>query len=266
MGTALRKVSETACRRLLEPLADIFLLLGIGAGEFADLAKEAHVNAAARKLRRTSTKANQSRVAIATGLTRAEVKRIMLSRVGAGTRYIWHRNRAARVLDGWFTDPDFASEKGRPKRIPLRGARSSFESLVSRYGGDIPVRAMLDELIDNGAVTRVGRGLLRVTRRSLVNVELEPLSIEKVGERTRALLTTLVHNLQHPESPLLEESVVSRRVAAGVAEYLTNFVTTRATALLQIVGDQFQRPPRKTSTKVRNSRKLGFAIFLHEEQ
>lgn len=264
MGTALRKVSETACRRLLEPLADIFLLLGIGAGEFSDLAKEAHVHAAARRLRRNSTRANQSRIAIATGLTRAEVKRIMSSKAGAGTRYLWHRNRAARVMDGWFTDRDFKSKNGHPKRLPLRGTRGSFQSLVSRYAGDIPVRAMLDELVESGAVTRLGRGLLRATRRSLVNVDLKSSTIQDVGERTRALLTTLAHNLRHPESPLLEQSVVSGQIAPEVAEYLMNFVTKRATALLQIVGDQFERPPRKTSRITRRSKKLGFAMFLHE--
>ena len=57
-----------------------------------------------------------------------------------------------RVIDGWRTDRGFTTPRGRPRRLQISTSRSSFSSLVRKYGGDVPHRAVLDELRRIGAV------------------------------------------------------------------------------------------------------------------
>ena len=54
--------------------------------------------------------------------------------------------RAERVLQGWWKDPDFLDRNGDPLKLPLRGTRRSFAALVKRYAGDPRVRTLLEEL------------------------------------------------------------------------------------------------------------------------
>ena len=51
--------------------------------------------------------------------------------------------RAERVLQGWWKDPDFLDSNGEPLKLPLRGPRRSFAALVKRYAGDPRVRDAL---------------------------------------------------------------------------------------------------------------------------
>ena len=72
--------------------------------------------------------------------------------VNRDVRYEDEYNRAARVITGWLRDPDFGDGNGHPSPLRMAGKRLSLRALVKSYSGDIPVRAMLDELIRVGAV------------------------------------------------------------------------------------------------------------------
>jgi hypothetical protein len=63
-------------------------------------------------------------------------------------------NRATRVLTGWARDADFLDRRGQPRPLEVDGA-ASFAVLVKRYSGDMPARAVLDELVRVGAVERL---------------------------------------------------------------------------------------------------------------
>ena len=93
---------------------------------------------------------NHSRVAAQTGLTRADVKRLLRHNVFTSA----HRSQTPveRVIDGWRSDREFATRPGHPKRLQISGLRGSFARLVRKYGGDVPHRAVLDELRRIGAV------------------------------------------------------------------------------------------------------------------
>jgi hypothetical protein len=56
-----------------------------------------------------------------------------------------------RVIDGWRSDRQFG-KPGRPRRLKISGRSQSFARLVKQYGGDVPHRAVLDELRRIGAV------------------------------------------------------------------------------------------------------------------
>jgi hypothetical protein len=142
---------EIALKGLLRDLAAALLPLGITPKVFASASREAFVTAAAASARLRNGKINQSRVSAQTGITRAEVRRILTADHG---RSLITRDKApteaARV--GWKSDPAFVDRLKRPKQLPITGHRGSFASLAKKYAPDIPHRALLRELERIGAV------------------------------------------------------------------------------------------------------------------
>jgi hypothetical protein len=112
------------------------------------LAKVAFVDAA-RSIERRDAKSKRpsiASIATATGLTRVEVARIEKSIEAFREDQSEHQNRAIRVAQGWLADSSFLERNGRPKTLRLVGGNASFDGLVRKYSGDIPTRAMLNEM------------------------------------------------------------------------------------------------------------------------
>jgi hypothetical protein len=254
----IRTTAAAACRRLLEPLAEIFVALGIGAGEFSVLARVAHVHAAARKLRAGNKKISQSRIAAVTGLTRAEVKRILRLPRERTDKHVWHFNRANRVLDGWRSDRKFHG-----KDLPIRGTRNSFYALAKTYSGDVPPRAILEELLTAGAVRKLSGETVRLVRRHASARHLSAEKIHALGERAHAVLCTLAFNLTNEDDQIFEGSVVSDRIDEAFAQYLERFIGLRSHALLEMVSDQMKKPPSERRQERARDRRIGVTVLVH---
>lgn len=117
---------------------------------FNELARYAFVRAATEMSRLRNGRINYSRVAAQTGLSRAEVKRLLANEAVDPLRS--EHAPTERVINGWRTDRLFADRPGRPRRLRITGSRTSFAGLVKKYGGDVTHRAILDELRRIGAV------------------------------------------------------------------------------------------------------------------
>jgi hypothetical protein len=135
----------------LTELALVLLPRGMSPKWFSELARSAFVQAAADIARLRNGRVNHSRVAAQTGLTRADVKRLLKQNAFQSRK----RGQTAveRVIDGWLADPEFALRTGQAKKLKIAGHRGSFAHLVKKYGGDVPHRAVLDELRRIAAVT-----------------------------------------------------------------------------------------------------------------
>lgn len=184
-----------AFRQLLRPLVRILLRHGISYGEYSETAKTVFVEVASKDFRLSSKKQTISRVSILTGLTRKEVSRItddLADRRGASNANL---NRVGRVLAGWHQDPDFTGPYGLPLELDIEASPFSFIELVKRYSGDIPPKAMLDELKRVGAVTVVAGTRVRVLTRSYIPTQEDPASVQFMGVALRDLAETLDYNL-----------------------------------------------------------------------
>lgn len=135
----------------LTELALVLLPRGMSPKWFSELARSAFVQAAADIARLRNGRVNHSRVAAQTGLTRADVKRLLKQNAFQSRK----RGQTAveRVMDGWLADPEFVLRTGQAKKLKIAGHRGSFAHLVKKYGGDVPHRAVLDELRRIAAVT-----------------------------------------------------------------------------------------------------------------
>lgn len=226
---------NAAVMRLLRPLCRLLLRYQVPFGAFEELAKHVYVQTALEDFAIPGRKPTLSRASILTGLTRKDVQRLVgraaPERVVAEEGY----NRAARVLTAWSRDPDFQDAQGRPAPLPLQDGEHSFSALVRRHSGDMPARAVMDEMLRVGAVRqRASDGRLELVQRAYVprGGEVEKLLI--LGTDVADLIATIDHNVQHgAEDPRFQRKVMYRRVDAGLVPAFRRLSAREGQALLE---------------------------------
>jgi len=129
---------------------------------FSDLAKWVFVDVAFKEFTIKDRKQSKSRVSVITGLSRKEVKRVQQPPRPEDSSSTEKYNRAARVISAWRRERDFLNADGGSAVLPIKGPGATFTELVKRSSGDLPVRAILDELIRIGAVERLEADSVRL--------------------------------------------------------------------------------------------------------
>jgi len=183
----------------------------MGYREFAEIAKSAFVNVASSDYGLRGRQTNTSRVAVMTGLTRKEVKRLR-DREAAGETFEVKREVApGAVLANWYSNADFVDTRGRPRILDFAGGTGSFSDLVKRFGGDIPPGAMRTELGRVGAIEELSDGRLRVLKSMFTPANLDDRLAIALELSLRRLAETILYNTD----PTNQEDVwVERTVTA----------------------------------------------------
>jgi uncharacterized protein DUF6502 len=217
-------------KELLTELAAVLLQTGITPKHFAELAKQAFVEAAGTLSKFSNGKINRSRVAVMTGLSRAEVKRLLSGHPSMTASIPSQQSRGERVISGWMSDQRFLDGRGRPQRLPIAGARVSFASLVRKFGGDVPHRAVLEELRRLRVVRQTGTTLELNVRRQLLSSRaaaslstLIPVLID--GIRLAAIAASsgsdpCIHRLTLTARDLRELALLQNRAVVGITSLL----------------------------------------------
>lgn len=265
----LKDATLHALSRILDPLIHLMLETGVTVREVTHLIRHRAVCCADERLFGDAGPRNQSRIAILTGLPRSEVARA-LKRMNS--RYkekpIHHPSR--KVLSGWFDDSAFLDMNGAPSVLPIFGPRKSFEKLVLRYGGGIPVRAMLDELGRIDAVEQLEDQRIRVLRRIPAAPKgLSLDSIALIGERGRDLFRTLTINATNPESPLLEATASIENVSPDLLAIARRNAYQQGASFIDRVDISFRNIKADDSTAVSAQEaagsRVGVTVFYFEE-
>lgn len=182
-----------ATRRILKPLIRIMYRKGIAFGEFSQLARQVYVEVAGEMLAAEGERPTTSRIAIATGLTRKDVAQLRQSPDdGLPTNSY---NRGARVMTGWLHDSEFHDATNKPALLPLQGEVGSFAALVNRYSGDMPYRAMLQEMERLGSVCVDDAGYVQLMGGGYIPHTSEAEKISILGTDVAALIATIEHNI-----------------------------------------------------------------------
>ena len=225
------KALTAAVLRVLRPLVRILLRHGISYGTFSEIAKWVFVDVATEDFGIEGRKQSVSRVAVITGLTRKEVTRVQQLPRPDDADTIEQHNRAARVIGGWLRDPQFMNGD-QPATLHFENGESSFSELVRRYSGDVPARAILDELLRVGAVEKADDGRVRLLALAFIPQGSEADKLHILGTDAGALISTIDHNLTPDQGEPLYQRKVSydnlpdeavaafRKLAAGEAQEL----------------------------------------------
>ena len=190
MNDRHQKPLVAAVLRLLRPLARILLRNGVSFNTFSDLAKWTYIDIAAKEFGIEGRKQSTSRVSVITGLSRREVMRVRKLPRPDVTASTERHNRAARVIAAWRRESDFLDAKGNPALLPMEGPGATFSELVKRFSGNVPPRAILDELIHVGAAKRCENGKISLLTRAYIPRSIDAHKLNILGTDVQHLITT----------------------------------------------------------------------------
>ena len=179
---------------VMRPVVRILLRYGIGYREFAEVVKTAFVDVASSDFGLRGRPTNISRVAVMTGLTRKEVKRLRDKLKSGDTIIAVKTTPLADILHHWHAQPEYTSADGSPARLPFSGVEGSFTSLVRAYGGDVPAGAMRTEMKRVGVVRELEDGYLEILDRTFKPESDHEGLIAVLVHGAYALLSNIAHN------------------------------------------------------------------------
>ena len=236
---------------------------------FSNLAKRVFVEAGMQEFGRPGKKQTVSRVSILTGLSRKEIQRIVAQEgQGGGSDTQERYNRAARVIAGWVRDKDFVDGQGDPLELILEGQSASFGLLVKRYSGDVPARAVLDELLRVGAVERLDEGRIRLLSRAYIPRSSDLDKLDILGADVADLIATIDHNLQRSGSdPRFQRKVMYDNVPQESMAEFRALSAAQAQALLEAMDKWLSQHDRDVSPSQAGTGRMrtGIGIYYFEE-
>lgn len=257
-----------AILKLLRPLVRILLRNGVSYGTFADLTKWTFVDVASKDFALKGRKQSTSRISVITGLSRREVMRVRKLPRPDIIESTEKHNRAARVIAGWRREAEFLNAQGKPAPLPMDGQAAAFSGLVKRFSGNVPPRAVLDELINAGMVELLPDDRIRLLERAYIPKNLDSHKINILGTDVKHLLSTINHNLQPGVSePLFQRKVSYDNLPEEILEKFHQLFSKKSQNLLENADKWLARHDRDATPSVKGAgrSRAGLGIFIFQE-
>ncbi len=270
-------MQDTIQRQILEallialrPLARALLRAGIGYREFAEISKAAFVDIATKDYGLRGRPTNISRVAVMTGLTRKEVRRLRdKTAAGEGT-LVLRSTPMSVILHRWYTDDEFTDSTGRPMELPFDGDEVSFSSLVRKHGGDIPPGAMRTELKRINAIEELDDGVLRVLKRYVTGQNTQDRLITGLAKNLYPATLAFAHNTKSDDD---SDAWICRTAATGQVRdsdigRLRRISSDRLAEFVESIDDLFvaYETLYEEDRPGGSDRAVGVGVFYFEEE
>lgn len=268
MEAPIQHTLEVASRKILRPLVRILLRAGVPCGAFFEQVKRVYVEVGGAEFGVEGRNPSISRTAVITGLTRKDVSRLWKRPTETGEPVVERYNRAARVISGWVRDERFSDARGGPASLAFQvdpaASGASFSELVSLYSGDMPPRAVLDELIRVGAVAELKSGKLRLIERAYVPATGDQEKLTILGTDVAELLATIDHNLTSaPEGARFQRKVSYDNLPVECLASLQAEAATASQALLENLDRKMAALDRDASTEVAGTGRATASIGIY---
>lgn len=255
---------------VLRPMARILLRFGIGFREFSEIAKTAFVDVASNDYGLRGRLTNISRVAVMTGLTRKEVKRLRDKLESGDDRLTVRTTPLCEILHKWHAEDDYLDDAGRPATLAFADGRGSFSELVRRFGGDIPPGAMRTELKRVGAIQENEDGSLKVVRRSVTPAGKHDNLIAALAHGAYPLLTTIAHNIntEKPDERWAQFTAFTQSVKTNDIRRIRRISYDRLVQVSESFDDLFMAYESLQESDRENESKstLAVGVFYFEEE
>lgn len=269
MNDSTHNALSRALYKVLRPMVRLLLRHGVSYRAFADIARHVFVDVVEEEFALPGRKPSNSRTAVLTGINRKDIAKLKERPHPLSAAGIDAPNPAARVIDAWLNDARFHDSAGNPKTLMVEDAPTqpdSFTTLAKEYSSDVPVRALIDELLRIKAVTREGDRLSLVVS-GYVPIEDIRENLRIFGTAASDLLTTMDHNIGREEpGPFLQRTVSYNHIAPEDLETVRQRCREEGEALLIKVNEwlsEFERDPegiKGTSAQFR----AGLGIYYLE--
>jgi hypothetical protein len=188
---------------------------------------------------RSSGRPHIARIAALTGLSRAEVKRIVSANYQVGELEPENAPRALRVLNAWRASTTY-SQHGRPRALKVSGASPSFETLCKESSGDIPHKVILREL-ERRLLVQVSQDGNRVKIKRLI-----PGHVKQRQELSTLMFASLfLSELADSDNVLVRRMEHISAPSNISGSYVEKAITNRVTSLVDDLPRLFARKSRK---------------------
>jgi hypothetical protein len=250
--TDVGRALTAALYRIFTAVARVALRRGVPFDAVAEVAKRAFVDVAYREFTIPRRKQSASRVSVLTGIHRKEIGRL---KAAAGPRDDEAANRitcAAGVVAAWHRDRTFTDRRGMPAALPFDKSTPCFSDLVKRYGkGDIPARAVLDELVRVNAVTRQRDGRIRLLATAYVPETTSPEALAILGSDVSDLISAIDHNLAAaPGAGFFQRKVAYDNLPSEALAEIRARVETEGQGVLEKLDRTIAKHDRDSNPKV----------------
>lgn len=213
----------SSLRRVLRPIVRQAIAQGVGFPAFARLLKSVYVEVADESFELPFKRQTDSRVALLTGITRREIAALRKRRDDAAEAVEVEDSVATFVIGRWMAGPPYATPDGAPRRLRYESDDpndATFSSLVRTLNLDIPVRAVLDELIRLGSVALNNDGEVSLVREANVPPSGIEGKLAILGSDPGELYSTIAHNIEDEQTPWLQRKVAYDNIGSEALDAL----------------------------------------------
>lgn len=214
---------------VLRPVVKILLRYGVGVSEFVEIAKMSFVDVATSEFGIRGRPTNISRIAVMTGLTRKEVRRLRTKLESGDQSPKVKATPIVEIIHRWHSEDEFLDSHGRPSVLPFAGSEGSFSSLVKKFGGDVPPGAMRTEAKRVQSVVEDEKGNLQVVKRSVIPTD-----------QTENLVTSLVHGV-YPLLSTVAENSSEKNERTGLAQFSAFSLNIREADVMRLRRVSYDR-------------------------
>jgi len=253
----------------LRPIARALLRAGIGYREFAEISKTAFVDIATKDYGLRGRPTNISRVAVMTGLTRKEVRRIRDKSAAGDATIVVRSTPMGVILHRWYSEQEYLTNDGVPRVLDFDGSDGSFSDLVRKFGGDIPPGAMRTELKRINAIEETEDGSLKVLKRNVSGLDVHDKLITGLAMVVYPAALTLAHNTHSGRDgdTWVHRSTATKHVRENDLARIRRISSDRLTEFVESIDDLFVAYETLYESDGSNtsSRAVGIGVFYFEE-
>ncbi|MBI1816375.1 MAG: hypothetical protein HYR72_15465 [Deltaproteobacteria bacterium] len=261
-----------ALRTILLPLVRQLVAHGLTFPAFGRIAKEVYIEVGTQHFALPFKKQTDSRVALVTGITRKEIGQIRRGQtpLPSETAQLSY-GLATRVIGRWVAEPPYLAADRAPRDLPWDnpGTGVSFTGLVAEIGGDIPPRAVLDELIRVGAVELLAGGTIRLVQPGYIPAQGTEEKLAILGADVAELIAAITHNIEHaPADAFLQRKVYYDNIGAAALPELRQHVRSAGGEFTQTINTllaTFDRDRNPTAPGGARRRVVVGVYYLDEE-
>jgi hypothetical protein len=258
-----------AIYKVLRPMARLLMRHGVSYKTFADIARHVFVDVAEEDFALEGRKPSNARTAVLTGINRKDIAKLKgrphpLSAAGSDSP-----NPAARVITAWLNDARFHDGAGNPKPLLVEDQPvlpDSFTSLAKEYSSDVPVRALIDELLRIAAIVRDGDKVTLIANAYVPITDVQE-NLRIFGTAAADLLNTMDHNIGREQpGPFLQRTVSYHNVSPQDLEEIRRRCREEGESLLLKVNEWLSEYEQKQNSQTPNTQtfRTGLGVYYIE--
>ncbi len=229
-----------AIAKILRPLIGMLLAHDVKYGALIELIKRLMVEGARQRVPGAGGDRAVSRVSVATGIHRKEVKRLLES--PGEDAPLAGRSLAAEAFTRWVTDVRFQDAAGGPRPLARQAAGpgiESFESLARMVSRDVHPRTLLEELLRLRMVA-IDREIVSVTSAAFVPAgeqrEIRRFLADNLHDHVAAAVT----NVEGGADSFLEQALFADELSGASIAVIEKLARQHWQLLLRELTPQLQ--------------------------